>query len=108
MTELNEALREAIDRLVQQFEPERIILFGSQARGTADSRSDVDLLVVCTFEGPRRKAMVAMDRALAGLPFARDIVVVTPEEYQSWSQIPGSIVQPARREGRVVYDRQAA
>ncbi len=101
-------LSEAVDRLVRAFAPERIILFGSHARGTADERSDVDLLVVCRYQGRRRQAMVAMDRALAGLPFARDVVVVTPEEFLAWSELPGTVVRPAAREGRVLYERRAA
>ena len=64
-----EILRLATDRLVEQFRPQRVILFGSQARGTADARSDVDLLVICPVppgQGSRRALMVAMDRALLG------------------------------------------
>jgi predicted nucleotidyltransferase len=45
-----ETLRLATNRLVEQFRPQRVILFGSQARGTADARSDVDLLVICPFD----------------------------------------------------------
>lgn len=51
-------------RLVEGFAPSKIILFGSQARGTADERSDVDILVVCPISGSRRGLMVAMDKAL--------------------------------------------
>jgi predicted nucleotidyltransferase len=48
--------------LVEQFHPQRVILFGSQARGTADARSDADLLVICPVppgQGSRRGLMVA-------------------------------------------------
>ena len=76
-----QVLREAVKRLVEGFEPTRIILFGSQARGAADDRSDVDLLVICPVAGRKRDLMVAMDRALNGLGIARDVVVLTPEEF---------------------------
>jgi predicted nucleotidyltransferase len=102
------AIQEAVRRLASQFEAERIVMFGSQARGTADERSDVDLLVVCRFRGRRRDVMVAMDRALSGLPFARDIVVVTPEEFTSGRDLPGSVIRPAVAEGRLLYERRAA
>ncbi|KAB2960048.1 MAG: nucleotidyltransferase domain-containing protein [Candidatus Methylomirabilis oxygeniifera] len=92
------------DRLVAQFKPHRIILFGSQARGTADERSDVDLLVVCQFTGSRRSLMVAMDRALSGLEFARDVVILTPEEFERDRYIPGTVARPAFLEGRVLYE----
>lgn len=100
-------LDEVTKRLVQQFAPIRIILFGSQARGTADDRSDVDLLVVCPVNGRKRDLMVAMDRALSGLGIARDVIVLTPEEYERNRQIPGTVARPAALEGRVLYDSAA-
>ena len=98
-------LRQAAERLAERFHPERIILFGSQARGTATDRSDVDLLVVCDCAGRRHQMMVEMDRALAGMGFAKDIVVMTPEEFLLDSQIPGTVARPAALEGRVIYER---
>jgi len=100
----NETLLEVKERLVNGFGPERIILFGSQARGTADDRSDVDILVVCAFEGNRRHLMLEMDRALRGLRLARDILILTPEEYEQNRHIPGTIARPAWKEGRVLYE----
>ena len=102
-----EVLQEVTERLVQQFAPERIILFGSQARGTADARSDVDLLVICPLSGRRRDMMVAMDLSLNGLGIARDIMILTPEEYERDRQIPGTIARPASIQGRVLYERAA-
>jgi len=100
-------LQEVTRRLVRQFAPQKVILFGSQARGTADPKSDVDLLVVCPLPGRRREMMVAMDLALYGLGIARDIVILTPEEYERDREIPGTIARPASLEGRVLYDRTA-
>lgn len=100
-------LQEATRRLVESFKPTRIILFGSQARGTADDRSDVDLLVICAVEGNRRDLMVAMDRALKGLGIARDVIVLTPEEFEMDRYIPGTIARPAWLEGKVLYDSAA-
>ena len=104
----NEAtLRIATERLVAQFQPKRVILFGSQARGAADARSDVDLLVVCSLDtsrGSRRALRVAMDRALRGLDMATDIIVLTPEEFDRDRHIPGTVARPAWREGIVLYE----
>ena len=103
----DKVLQEATRRLVEQFKPQKVILFGSQARGTADSRSDIDLLVVCPLSGKRREMMVAMDLALSGLGIARDIVVLTPQEYERDREIPGTVARPAFLYGRVLYDRAA-
>ncbi|MBN2563303.1 MAG: nucleotidyltransferase domain-containing protein [Phycisphaerae bacterium] len=100
-------LQEAVQRLVERFAPSRIILFGSQARGTADHRSDVDLLVICPVAGRRRDLMVAMDRALVGLGIARDVIVLTPEEFERDRHIPGTVARPASLEGKVLYDSAA-
>jgi len=100
-------LDEATKRLVGQFALNQIILFGSQARGTADSHSDVDLLVVCRITGSKRDLMVAMDRALNGLGIARDVVVLTPEEYERNRWIPGTVARSAALEGRILYDSAA-
>ena len=98
-------IRKAVEALVDRFHPERVILFGSHARGAADARSDVDLLVVCPIHGSRRALQVAMDRTLRGCRFARDILVLTHEEFERDRQIPGTIARPAWLEGRVVYER---
>lgn len=100
-------LRAVVERLVARFAPTRIILFGSQARGAADDRSDVDLLVICPVAGKKRDLMVAMDRALAGLGIARDLIVLTPEEFERDRHIPGTVARPAALEGKVLYDSAA-
>ena len=51
---VEDPLRDAIIRLVGEFRPQRVFLFGSQARGTADDHSDFDILVICEFTGSRR------------------------------------------------------
>ncbi len=101
-------LNEAVRRLVEQFDPEAIILFGSQARGTADESSDVDLLVICPLRGvARRDVTLAMDLSLRGLDVARDVIVMTREEFERLREIPGTVARPAWQEGRVLYDRAA-
>jgi len=100
----DEILLKVKERLVDGFHLEKIILFGSQARGTADERSDVDILVVCSFACKRRHLMLEMDRALNGLKLARDIVILTPEEFDRDRYIPGTIARPAWLEGKLIYE----
>ncbi len=99
-----QVLSEAVRRLVDGFSPQKVILFGSQARGTADARSDTDLLVVCPITSDRVQLALAMDRALRGLRLARDIVVLSPDEYERDRLIPGTIARPASLEGRLLYE----
>ena len=101
---ISDELAQAItDRLVDKFKPQRIILFGSHARGTADERSDVDLLVICPVSDGRRSLALAMDRALGGLNYAFDVLISTPEEFERDRRIPGTISRYAVKEGRVLY-----
>ena len=105
MAVTEDQLEIAVNRLVNRFDSLRIILFGSQARGTADKRSDVDILVVTNFSGKRRPLAVEMDLALKGVGFARDIIVLTPEEFDMDKEIPGTVARPAAREGKVLHER---
>jgi uncharacterized protein len=98
-------IRMAVEALVDRFHPERVILLGSYARGAADARSDVDLLVVCPVQGSRRALQIAMDRTLRGCRFARDILVLTREEFERDRHIPGTVARPAWLQGRVLYER---
>ncbi len=100
----DETLNEIRRRLVDGFHPEKIILFGSQARGTADEHSDVDILVICPITSNRRELTLAMDRSLWGLRLARDIIVLSPEEFERDRHIPGTIARPTWLEGKVLYE----
>ncbi len=100
-----QVLAEIVGRLTTNFQPQKIILFGSQSRQTADARSDVDILIICPIKGKRRALMVDMDISLEGLGIARDIVILSPEEFEIDRQIPGTIARPAWKEGRVLYEQ---
>lgn len=93
------------DRIVHQFDPLRIILFGSHARGDAQAQSDVDLLVVMPTVEDKRKATIEIRRALADLPVSKDIIVSTPEEIRRRGNSVGSVLRPALKEGKVLYER---
>ena len=99
-----ETIKEAARRLVDKFHPKRIILFGSYARGTANVHSDVDLLVICPIKKGRNKLAFEMDMELWGLEMARDIIILTPDEFERDKYIPGTIARPAWKEGKVMYD----
>ncbi|MDQ1329439.1 MAG: uncharacterized protein QG641_2729 [Candidatus Poribacteria bacterium] len=100
-----EILKEVTRRLVEGFHPDKIILFGSQARGTADDRSDVDILVICPVSDNRLKLILGMYNALEGIRLATDIIILTPKEFELDRQIPGTIARPAWLEGKTLYER---
>ena len=93
------------ERIVQQFDPLRIILFGSQARGDAGPWSDVDLLVVLPEVANKREAAVEVRRALVNFTVSKDIIVTTPDEIERRGDLVGTILRPALREGKVLYER---
>ena len=68
-----------VDRIVEGFQPARIVLFGSHARGTATEWSDVDLLVILPNVSDKRDTAIEIRRTLGDLPVCKDIVVATPE-----------------------------
>jgi predicted nucleotidyltransferase len=101
---IDEALvSEIVLRMRAAGRPERIVLFGSRARGTARADSDIDLLVIEPSTLPRYKRAVPYLRALMGLFPAKDIVVWTPEEVEAWSGNQNVFITTALREGRVLF-----
>ena len=93
------------ERIVERFDPERIILFGSQARGEAGADSDVDLLVVMPVSGSKRDKQLEIRTALEDFTVAKDVIVTTPEDFAWRQEIPGTIERPAVLEGTVLYAR---
>jgi predicted nucleotidyltransferase len=102
---LERIIEEMVLRIVERFDPERIILFGSAARGDAGPDSDVDLLFVVPVEGLKREKQLAIRKALRGIRTPVDIVVSTPEDFDWRQEIVGTIEYPAVKEGRVLYAR---
>jgi predicted nucleotidyltransferase len=100
----NQILDEVARRIVENFHPEKIILFGSQARGTADSHSDVDILVISAIKEKRRKLMVDMRSVLNELEYAFDLIILTREEFERDRKIPGTVGRYASKEGKVIYE----
>jgi uncharacterized protein len=100
------AILEMVRRIVEKFHPEKIILFGSHARGEAGPDSDVDLLVIMEVDkSARRKKSIEMDMALIGIPLPADIILLSPSQADKQKYAIGSIAYPAIKEGEVLYER---
>jgi HEPN domain-containing protein/predicted nucleotidyltransferase len=101
--------RLVIERLAP-FHPEKIIVFGSRARGEARPDSDVDLLVVLDGVENSRDLEVELIGALKGVPFAKDVVVATSELLARRGDALGTVYRRALREGAIIHgvdDRDA-
>jgi len=92
-----------IRRIVEVAQPEKIILFGSAARGEMTRHSDVDLLVIK--EGADGLDLMGqIYRRLSGVGAAVDVIVVSPRDVERYRDSHALVIKPALREGRVVYD----
>lgn len=96
-------LQEIVRRIAEVAAPEKILIFGSAARGEMGPNSDIDLLVVKS--GPFHRGRLAEEiyMRLYGVGQAVDIVIVTPEELQRYRNSHAVVVGPAGREGRLLY-----
>ena len=94
-----------VKRIVKEFDPEQVILFGSQPRGDAGPDSDVDLLVVMDFEGSKLEKRIEIRGALRNFMVPLDIIVTRPQDFVWRKDVVGTIEWPASREGKVLYAR---
>lgn len=77
---VSELIDEMVRRIVEGFDPDRIILFGSHARGAGRPDSDVDLMVIMPVKGSRRRLATEIDLSLVGVDLPADVIVLTPEQ----------------------------
>jgi predicted nucleotidyltransferase len=104
-TSVPDQIDRLVKRIVKKFHPDKIILFGSQARGDARPDSDIDLLVVMPVARNVRETRLEISLALPDLPVPVDVIVTTPENFAWRKDIVGTIEWPATREGKVLYAR---
>ena len=93
------------DRILHVGNPDKIVLFGSRARGDAKPESDYDILVIEPSDVPRYKRSAKYRKALVGVVPSKDLVVWTPEEIHDWSEVPNAFITAALREGIVLHEK---
>lgn len=98
-------LDEIVARIVAAGDPERVVLFGSRARGDSTASSDYDLIVIEPSDEPGHRRAARYYRAIRRFVLPIDILVYTPPEVVAWADVPQSLVMTALREGRVLYER---
>ncbi len=100
-----EKLQEIVDRIVERFNPERIILFGSYAYGNPTPDSDVDLLVIMESDKPLVERSAAVSLLLSARAFPMDILAYTPQEIEEQRGKFNPFLREVLMKGRVLYAR---
>ncbi len=90
-------------KIVQEYHPHRVVLFGSHARGAATEDSDVDLLIVLPFEGKSVQKSAEMRLKLRP-SFAVDLLVKTPETIQQRLAMGDTFIEDILKNGKVIYE----
>jgi predicted nucleotidyltransferase len=104
---MDKEVKDIVDRIVSNFSPEKIILFGSRARGDNHKDSDVDLLVLKSGIKKRREATLQIGKSLRGICIATDIIVETPSHFQELIHNPSMVYSTIKKEGKVVYEKKS-
>lgn len=94
-----------VHEIVTRFNPEKVILFGSQARGDMTPDSDVDLLVVMPEGINRRETAIEILTVLSDSPLPKDVLVTTPRQIATRGRVIATVLHTALTEGKVLYAR---
>lgn len=96
-------IQDFVNKVVEEFSPQRVILFGSYARGNATPDSDVDLLVIMPTK--KRTVQQALDiRLRIACPFALDLLVRTPRDVKQRLALHDCFLKSIVSEGRTLYE----
>lgn len=96
-------INEIVNRIRAVVQAERVILFGSAASGEMTRNSDIDLLVLDSTHGNTREKSVSLNRALRGMGYPFDIIVMDTERFDESKDVIGGIAYPANKYGKVIY-----
>jgi predicted nucleotidyltransferase len=101
-----ELVNRAVQVLIYEANPQRIVLFGSLARNEGGPQSDADFLIVTNHCPENRFAMATrLRRSLSPIGIPVDIVVHDAETVRDWADTPGTLLYTIQHEGKVVYEK---
>ncbi len=100
-------IEEVKARLVQAANPQKIILFGSYAKGVPTRDSDLDIIVIEQLINNKFQEMIRLRKVLRGLKIPIDILVITSNEFKERSQVPGTVYYWAKKDGKILYEEAA-
>jgi predicted nucleotidyltransferase len=98
-----QTLEQAVKRIVAAAQPTRVIVFGSYGRSDADEGSDLDIMVIKPQVSDKYTEMIRLHEAVGSIGAGVDVLVYSEEEYDRRSQVPGTVLYWARKEGRALY-----
>lgn len=98
-------IRGLVCRIADEFQPEKVVLFGSYAYGNPGPESDVDLLVIMNTSLSSRQQRLKISQAISPRPFPLDIIVRTPEELEQRLELGDPFLSEVISQGRVIYER---
>jgi predicted nucleotidyltransferase len=99
-----EDIQVVADHIAQMFNPQKIMLFGSYARGTVHPFSDVDLLVVLEHDAPGRDLELEVVLSVPH-PFPMDLLVRSPQEIVNRLRMGDTFFQEIMEQGVMLYER---
>ena len=98
-----QTVQQIVARIVAAAQPSRVILFGSYGRGDASPDSDLDIMVIKPHVPNRYEEMLRLRKAVGSVGAGIDLLVYSEAEYERRSQVPGTVLYWARKEGKPVY-----
>lgn len=99
----DEKIQRLVDKIVAEYQPEKVILFGSYAWGTPNEDSDIDLFVIKKSKQSRRERQIELRGKLWPPEMAIDLLVYTPDEIRERLRIGDFFVRDIVRKGKVLY-----
>lgn len=96
-------IQKIIERIVSNYQPQKIFLFGSYAKGTPKKDSDIDLLIIKKSPLPRLQFIREIRKSLNDIVFPKDIIVLSEPEFEQYKNIKGSLAYEVTKSGRILY-----
>ncbi|OGL45512.1 MAG: hypothetical protein A2W05_06385 [Candidatus Schekmanbacteria bacterium RBG_16_38_10] len=104
--DIEDYLKNIVKKVTDNFNPEKIILFGSYAYGTPTKDSDIDLMVIMDTEMKPYERALPIRKALKYLGMPKDVIVRTPQEFERFKDIVGTTIYTAAHKGKVIYEKR--
>lgn len=101
----DQTISQATQVLAQNFKPEKVILFGSYARGNFNENSDLDLMVIENTVVEKMAETIKLKKALRFLKIPLDVIVTDASSFNEKKNVPGTVYYWANKEGITLYER---